>query len=78
MKRNPITNAVQKALFTGFIASSAFGTVAMAQDDDSVEEQGKITVTGSRIKRSDVEGALPITVITREQIELSGDRKSVV
>ena len=73
MKRNPITNAVQKALFTGFIASSAFGTVAMAQEDDSVEEQGKITVTGSRIKRSDVEGALPITVITREQIELSGE-----
>lgn len=75
MKRNPITNAVQKALFTGFIASSAFGTVALAQDsdDDAVEEQGKITVTGSRIKRSDVEGALPITVITREQIELSGE-----
>ena len=75
MKRNPITNAVQKALFTGFIASSAFGTVALAQDSDeeSVEEQGKITVTGSRIKRSDVEGALPITVITREQIELSGE-----
>lgn len=74
MKRNPITNAVQKALFTGFIASSAFGTVALAQDsDENVEEQGKITVTGSRIKRSDVEGALPVTVITREQIELSGE-----
>lgn len=75
MKRNPITNAVQKALFTGFVASSAFGTVALAQDDndESVEEQGKITVTGSRIKRSDVEGALPVTVISREQIELSGE-----
>ncbi|KAA3640249.1 MAG: TonB-dependent receptor, partial [Proteobacteria bacterium] len=75
MKRNPITNAVYKALFTGFVASSALGTVAIAQDDEdqSVEEQGKITVTGSRIKRSDVEGALPVTVITREQIELSGE-----
>jgi len=73
MKRNPITNAVQKALFTGFVASSAFGTVAMAQEDESVEEQGKITVTGSRIKRSDVEGAVPVTIITREQIELSGE-----
>ncbi|WP_246172636.1 TonB-dependent receptor plug domain-containing protein [Marinicella rhabdoformis] len=73
MKRNPITDAVQKALFTGFIASSAFGTVAMAQEDESVEEQGKITVTGSRIKRSDVEGALPVTVISREEIELSGE-----
>ena len=75
MKRNPITNAVQKALFTGFVASTAFGTVAYAQEstEANVEEQGKITVTGSRIKRSDVEGALPITVITREQIELSGE-----
>src|SRR5690554_2333161 len=76
MKRNPISNAVYKALFTGFVASSAFGTVALAQDNDedqSVEEQGKITVTGSRIKRSDVEGAVPVTVITREQIELSGE-----
>lgn len=73
MKRNPISNAVQKALFTGFVASSAFGTVAIAQDEQGVEEQGKITVTGSRIKRSDVEGALPVTVITREQIELSGE-----
>jgi len=76
MKRNPISNAVYKALFTGFVASSAFGTVALAQDNDedqSVEEQGKITVTGSRIKRSDVEGSVPVTVITREQIELSGE-----
>jgi iron complex outermembrane receptor protein len=77
MKRNPISNAVFKALFTGFVASSAFGTVALAQqdndEDQSVEEQGKITVTGSRIKRSDVEGALPVTVITREEIELSGE-----
>ncbi len=74
MKRNPITNAVQKALFTGFIASSAFGTVALAQDndDESVEEQGKITVTGSRIRSTDLEGPKPLTVITREDIELSG------
>ncbi|WP_223786574.1 TonB-dependent receptor plug domain-containing protein [Marinicella meishanensis] len=75
LKRNPITSAVQKALLTGLVAATAFGPVAQAQDsdDESVEEQGKITVTGSRIKRSDVEGALPITVITREQIELSGE-----
>ncbi|GAA4818001.1 outer membrane protein [Marinicella pacifica] len=77
MKRNPISNAVYKALLTGFVASSALGTAALAQqdtdDDQSVEEQGKITVTGSRIKRSDVEGALPVTVITREQLELSGE-----
>ena len=66
IKRNPITDAVQKVLMSGFIATTAFGTVAMAQDDEEIEEQGKITVTGSRIKRSDIEGDLPVTVITRE------------
>ena len=30
-------------------------------------------MTGSRIKRVDVEGALPVTVIDREQIELTGE-----
>lgn len=72
MKRNPITNAVQKALFTGLIASSAFGTVAVAQQDESVEEQGKITVTGSRISRTDIEGVEPILTISREDLETSG------
>ncbi len=74
MKRNPISNAVQKALFTGFIASSAFGTVALAQnsDDENVEEQGKITVTGSRIQRVDFEGASPVEVFTAEDIQSTG------
>ncbi|NCZ82139.1 MAG: TonB-dependent receptor, partial [Betaproteobacteria bacterium] len=34
--------------------------------------QGTVEVTGSRIKRVDAEGAVPVTVITREQIESSG------
>lgn len=70
IKRNPIANAVQNALLTGFVASTAFGSVAIAQDD--VEEQSTITVTGSRIKTTDLEGPKLITVITREDIELSG------
>ncbi len=32
----------------------------------------RIEVTGSRIKRADAEGALPVTVVTREQLEASG------
>jgi iron complex outermembrane receptor protein len=76
MKRNPITNAVYKALMTGFVASSALGTVALAQqssdEDQSVEEQGKITVTGSRISRVDVEGVTPVLTIDREDLENSG------
>lgn len=36
-------------------------------------ELERLAVTGSRIRRVDTEGALPVTVITREMIELSGD-----
>jgi iron complex outermembrane receptor protein len=36
------------------------------------QETQRIEVTGSRIKRVDAEGALPITTITREELEASG------
>ena len=36
------------------------------------QDSQRIEVTGSRIKRADVEGALPVTVVTREQLEASG------
>ena len=45
----------------------------MAQDEDEdAAELGKIEVTGSRLKQTDIETAQPVTIITREQIELSG------
>jgi len=76
MKRNPISNAIRNALLTGFVASSALGTAALAQqdndDEQGVEEQGKITVTGSRISRVDVEGVTPVLTIDREDLENSG------
>ncbi len=31
-----------------------------------------VEITGSRVKRADVEGALPVTVVTREELEASG------
>ena len=50
----------------------ALGAPAAAQD--AAESRGtiKIEVTGSHILRSDVESALPVQVITREDIERSG------
>ncbi|MFA7488323.1 MAG: TonB-dependent receptor plug domain-containing protein, partial [Lysobacteraceae bacterium] len=45
----------------------------MAQEEgDDATRLDTITVTGSRIKRADVEGALPVVVIDRAQIEASG------
>src|SRR5690606_37194481 len=55
-------------------------SLAFAQDNqDEDEEQSEdatvldeITVTGSRIKRNEIEGPAPVTVITAEQIEREG------
>ena len=43
-----------------------------SSDDEDVTDVGKVTVTGSRIKRIDIEGATPIQVITRTDIDQAG------
>src|ERR1043166_3867217 len=55
--------------------SGLVGTPALAQDtttDSGTVKLEKVEVTGSRIKRLDVEGPTPVTTITRDQIEKSG------
>jgi iron complex outermembrane receptor protein len=56
---------------TGVAATLALPGLAVPQDDVLVQE--KVTVTGSRIKRVDTEGPAPISVITREDIDASGE-----
>lgn len=73
---NKLAKSVRLALMFGG-ASLAFTGTAAAQDQSeeaqAEEAQERIQVTGSRIKRTDLEGAVPLTVIDREAIELSGD-----
>ncbi len=63
---------------TGFIVTLSVTALiitmpAMSQDEDEdAAELGTIEITGSRLKQTDIETARPVTVITREQIELSG------
>ena len=67
--------AVRSVLYTGAISALAVSPMAMAQDEGDEEdavELGQQVVTGSRIKRIDLEEARPVVVITREEIELSG------
>jgi iron complex outermembrane recepter protein len=72
--RNPLAKAINYALGAGMIASLAMTAAPVAaQDDEEAADLDRVQVTGSRIKRTDVEGALPITVIDRESIELSGE-----
>jgi iron complex outermembrane receptor protein len=45
---------------------------ALASAQDSARELERVEVTGSRIKRAEIEGQTPVQVITREQIERTG------
>jgi iron complex outermembrane receptor protein len=64
-QRSRIASAVAYALGAG--AAVGVAVPALAQDV-------RVEVTGSNIKRVDVEGALPVTVITREEIERTGSQ----
>lgn len=76
-----VKGQLQRAVHTAFaagVAMTVFAPVgAMAQEaaaaDSKAVELDKVQVTGSRLKRADVEGALPVTVIDRQQIEFSGE-----
>jgi iron complex outermembrane receptor protein len=77
MKPNLLRTSIRRALQ----ASAAIGLPALVfvpsvhaqETDDSATSLDRIEVTGSRIKRVDIEGPTPITVISREDLQLSGD-----
>jgi len=69
-KHNPLSKAVKLALLTGASLTAVSSSVVFAEEDSA--EENKITITGSRIKRTDVEGAIPITVMTAEDMAKAG------
>ena len=50
----------------------ALGGVLLATSSPVLAQTQTIEVTGSRIKRADAEGALPVTIVTRADLEASG------
>ena len=77
-KQNLLSRTIHNTLGAGAVLSMALASgVAFGQDEDAEGEESveldRVEVTGTRIKRVDVEGATPITVITRADIDLSGD-----
>jgi iron complex outermembrane recepter protein len=64
--RSPIAAAIGLLLGTTAVSQSAFAQAPAPQKQDRIE------VTGSNIKRTDLEGPLPIDVITRQDIERKG------
>lgn len=70
-RRDPIATAVRYALCATVAVGLSAPVLAQAQEDEAADLE-RVTVTGSRIKRTDIEGALPVTVITRDDIDNSG------
>ena len=60
--------ALMAAMAMPAVAQDISGT-ASSQEPKSLD---RVTVTGSRIKRTDLEEALPITIIQKEQLEAQG------
>ncbi len=78
---NKLCTSVRLALSLGMLAASAYGTAAFAQDAQSTTtapDQTKsktletVTVTGSLIRRVDVETASPVVTIDRAAIQATG------
>ncbi len=76
--RNLLKRAIQAALACSVTTSLIAGPAALAQDQtagtntNNTAQLGKIEVTGTRIKRTSVEQAQPIVVITQQQIKATG------
>ena len=64
-----VAKAIRLAMVFG--AASAVSVPAFSAEETE-EEVERIEVTGSAIKRTDMEGALPVTVITAEAISRTG------
>ncbi|TQV72976.1 TonB-dependent receptor [Aliikangiella marina] len=67
-----IKNPFKLRLVTMALASALVAPAAVFAAEDEGEEEQKLTIVGSHIKRSDTEGPSPVTSLTSEDIELTG------
>jgi outer membrane receptor protein involved in Fe transport len=66
-----IAKAIRLSMILGAGTTAAISSHAFAAED-AAEQVERIEVTGSRIKRADLEGANPVQVITRADLVTSG------
>ena len=68
-----LPGAIRFALFASAAALVSGNVVAQETDTNKdAKTLDRVEVTGSRIKRAEIEGALPVTVISRADIDVSG------
>ncbi|MBS0566463.1 MAG: hypothetical protein JSS59_03495, partial [Proteobacteria bacterium] len=73
---NKLSSSVRLALTMGAVATAGIATTAQAQNADSGDKKSQnletIVVTGSNIRRVDMETANPVLTIDHAAIEKSG------
>ncbi|MEO7935674.1 MAG: TonB-dependent receptor [Dokdonella sp.] len=67
-----ISSAIQLALAAGLVAAPGAAVFAQQDRGDDAQKLETIQVTGSRIKKADVEGQSPVQVISAADIEATG------
>lgn len=71
IRYNKLPAAVKRALMLGVGISVAMPAAVTAAEDDEVSSE-RIVITGSRIKRVEVEGPSPIVTISKEDMDRQG------
>tara|TARA_B110000503_G_scaffold32083_1_gene52039 strand:+ start:790 stop:3774 length:2985 start_codon:yes stop_codon:yes gene_type:complete len=69
LKKTPLASAIGSISLASALAATGVAMPAFAADDAIIDE---VVVTGTRIKRADLESASPVTVITRQEMENKG------
>ena len=67
-----ITKAVRLAMMFSAGAAAAISAPTFAAEEGAEEKVERIEVTGSRIKRTDLESAVPVTVLTAQDMSQLG------
>lgn len=67
-----LPGAIKFALFAS-AATLVSGNVVAQEATDDAKTLDRVEVTGSRLKRAEIEGAVPVIVIDRATIDASGD-----
>ena len=70
-KNNFLANSARFALIGGVTFAAFNASIAVAAEDGAKKVE-RIEVTGSRIKRTDMEAASPVLVMNREELEATG------
>ena len=74
LTHNLLSDAVRYGLMAGLVGAVVAPVSAFAQDSEGEEAKtlDRIEVTGSRLKRAEIEGAVPVIVIDRASIDATG------